>query len=895
MAEIGAAVASTLIERVVDAIIGRARYLLYFKKSVVDLRKSKRELEKSLQHIRERAQEAATNAEKIVQPVEEWLKDVERVLEDVQGLEERVEESQCRLNMTFKYSLAKEVICMTMQMKVVNNNNKFEPFSHPIKLSSMNYFFPKDFVALDSRMPVYEELLQAIQDERSNVIGVVGVGGSGKSTLARVVGKQIEESKLFDKILIILDGAWEKLDLEAIGIPLNENDKRCCVLLTTRNQEVCTSMNCQRMIELSILNEDEGWNLFKQRAQIDDDSPDELREVARRVFDKCKGLLVAILAVARTLKGKTFTSWELALLRLETSESIDVQEGLARQLRYLYAPSQPLFPKLRKILIKGCIKLRKIFFPSMVSSLPELRELSVQDCNELVEIVSSEEARQLPNLSFQSQQVSFPKLGLIEIERCNKLKSIFFATIVSSLSELTQLISIQNCNKLKTFFSATTITSLPGLQQLIVKDCNTWEEIISLDSDQAGQSRNQYPLYNQEDCFPKLRSVQIERCNSLKTIFIMEIVSTLPELFELTVKGCDEWVKIMSLGSMQAKQAGNLSAHSKQICFNKLQKIEIESCKRLKTIFFTDIVTSLPELEQIVVKNCNEWESIVSLHSKEERQHRFLSASSQEVSFPKLRKIVIEKCNKLKAIFSTTIVTSLPELEQLIVKDCNEFEEIISLDSDEAGGLKTSYSVKANEHGNISAPSHHICFPRLTKIEIEGCNRLRAIFSSTIVTRLPMLEQLSVKDCSECEDIISLDSQEARQFTSQLAPFQQVCFPKLRKIGIECCNKLKAIFSTTLVTRLPRLEHLRIDNCNELEEIVSVDSVKINQLRKQYDRSQQSYFPMLQRVLVNRCNKLKKIFSAPIVTSLPELVNVCISYCNEWEEIISSDSEESSK
>jgi len=1050
MAEIGTAVASTLIERVVDAIVGRAQYLFHFHKYVVDLRKSKRELEKSLQNIRERAKEATTNAEKIVQPVEEWLKDVERVLEDVQGLEERVEESQCCLNMKFKYSLAKEVISMTLQMNVVNNNNKFEPFSHPIMLSSMNYFFPKDFVALDSRRPVYEELLQAIQDERSNVIGVVGVGGSGKSTLARVVGKQIEESKLFDKvvmtivcqdvklrdiqgqiadhlsfslmeetelgralrlshrlktekILIILDGVWEKLDLEAVGIPLNENDKRCCILLTTRNQEVCTSMNCHKMIELSTLNEDEGWDLFKQRAQIDDDSSDELREVARRVFDKCKGLLVAILAVARTLKGKTFTSWELALLRLETSESIDVQEGListyecneleeiicldskdAGQLRYLYAPSQPVFPKLRKILIKGCIKLRKIFFPSMVSSLPELRELSVQDCNELVEIVSSEEARQLANLSVQSQQVSFPKLWVIEIERCNKLKSIFFANIVSSLSELTKLsicncnnleeiissdseetqkqrnvnapfpqffpnlwrISIENCNKLKTFFSATTVTSLPRLQQLIVKDCNTWEEIISLDSDQAGQFRNLYPLYNQEDCFPQLRSVQIERCNSLKTIFIMEIVSTLPELFELTVKGCDEWVRIISLGLKQAKQARNLSAHSQQICFTKLQKIEIESCKRFKTIFFTNIVTSLPELEQIVIKNCNEWEGIVSLHSEEERQHSFLSASSQEVSFPKLRKIVIEKCNKLKAIFSTTIVTSLPELEQLIVKDCNEFEEIISMDSDEAGGLKSSYapsqqvffpklgsisiercskfkrmfymvivnilpmleqlvvrdcneweemisldSVKANELTNLSAP----CFPKLRKIEIEGCNRLKAIFSSTIVTRLPMLEQLFVKDCSECEDIISLDSQEARQFTNQLAPFRQVCFPKLRKIGIECCNKLKAIFSTTLVTRLPRLEHLSIDNCNELEEIVSVDSVEISQLTNLYDHSQQSYFPMLQRVLVERCNKLKKIFSATIVTSLPELVQVSISYCNEWEEIISSDSQESSK
>lgn len=131
-----------------------------------------------------------------------------------------------------------------------------------------------------------------------------------------------------EKILIILDGVWEKLDLEAIGIPLNENHKRCCILLTTRNQEICISMSCKSMIELFMLNEDEGWTLFKQHAQIDDDSPEELREVAKRVFDKCKGLLVAIVTVARTLKEKTCTSWELTFLRLETSESIDVQEGL---------------------------------------------------------------------------------------------------------------------------------------------------------------------------------------------------------------------------------------------------------------------------------------------------------------------------------------------------------------------------------------------------------------------------------------------------------------------------------------------------------------------------------------------------------------------------------------
>ncbi|KAG5017481.1 hypothetical protein JHK85_023617 [Glycine max] len=466
--------------------------------------------------------------------------------------EERVEESQCCSNLTFNYSLAKDVICIAQQMNVLNNNNKFKPFSHPIQLSSMNYFFLKDFLALDSKKPVYEEL-KAIQDQ-------------------------------IEKILIILDGVWEKLDLEAIGIPLNENDKRYCILLTTCNQAICTSMNCQSMIELSMLNEDEGWTLFKQRAQIDDDSLEDLREVAKRVFDKCKGLLVAIVTVARTLKEKTCTSWELTFLRLETSESIDVQEGLTRS------------------------------------------------------------------------------------------------------------INIENCSKLKTFFSATTVTSLPKLQQLVVKDCNKWEEIIFLDSDQAGQFRNLYPLSN-PDCFAKPRSVQIERCNSLKTIFITTIVTSLPELL---VKDCDKWMEIISLDLVEARQVGNQSASSKQICFPKLQRIQIESCKKLKTILFATIATSLPELEKIVVKNRNDWEGIVYLDSEEARKHRNLTVASQEVCFPKLKKIEIKKCNKLKAIFSKTIVTSPPKLEELAVKDCHKLEEIISLDSEEARQLRDICSFPTN-------------------------------------------------------------------------------------------------------------------------------------------------------------------------------------------------------
>ena len=295
-----------------------------------------------------------------------------------------------------------------------------------------------------------------------------------------------------------------------------------------------------------------------------------------------------------------------------------------------------------------------------------MNELSACDYNNFEDIISSDvdEAQQHSNV-----RAHFPQFSL-------NLGSI----------------NIENCSKLKTFFSATTVTSLPKLQQLVVKDCNKWEEIIFLDSDQAGQFRNLYPLSN-PDCFAKPRSVQIERCNSLKTIFITTIVTSLPELL---VKDCDKWMEIISLDLVEARQVGNQSASSKQICFPKLQRIQIESCKKLKTILFATIATSLPELEKIVVKNRNDWEGIVYLDSEEARKHRNLTVASQEVCFPKLKKIEIKKCNKLKAIFSKTIVTSPPKLEELAVKDCHKLEEIISLDSEEARQLRDICSFPTN-------------------------------------------------------------------------------------------------------------------------------------------------------------------------------------------------------
>ncbi|KAL2337479.1 hypothetical protein Fmac_011925 [Flemingia macrophylla] len=208
------------------------------------------------------------------------------------------------------------------------------------------------------------------------MIGLYGIGGSGKTTLAKEVGKKVEELKLFEKVvmtsvsqtlnvrsiqaqmadklgvhfqeesdegraqrlsqrlknvatLIILDDVWQKLNFEEIGIPIHGN-KGCRVLLTTRNKEVCTLMQCQSIIGLDLLTSGEAWSLFKIHAKINDESPYALKVVARKIVDECKGLPIAIVTVGSSLWDKSFDEWELALSKLEDSKPLDIPPGLTK-------------------------------------------------------------------------------------------------------------------------------------------------------------------------------------------------------------------------------------------------------------------------------------------------------------------------------------------------------------------------------------------------------------------------------------------------------------------------------------------------------------------------------------------------------------------------------------
>ena len=141
--------------------------------------------------------------------------------------------------------------------------------------------------------------MEALRNEDMCMIGVWGMGSVGKTTLVKQVSKQSEEHKLFhkviivlditekpdiseiqrriasqygskfeadedraarvmkmlkkvEKILVILDDIWGKLDLGKIGIPHDGDDHNGCkLLLTSRELRVLdTDMGTQKPFHL---------------------------------------------------------------------------------------------------------------------------------------------------------------------------------------------------------------------------------------------------------------------------------------------------------------------------------------------------------------------------------------------------------------------------------------------------------------------------------------------------------------------------------------------------------------------------------------------------------------------------------------------------------------------
>ncbi|CAL9237934.1 unnamed protein product [Arabidopsis halleri] len=138
----------------------------------------------------------------------------------------------------------------------------------------------------------------------------------------------------------MLDDIWEKVDLEAIGVPYPTEENKCKVAFTTRSREVCGQTGDHKPMQVNCLEPTEAWQLFKNKVGDNTLRRDPaIVELAREVAQKCCGLPLALNVIGETMASKTMVQeWEYAIDVLTTSaaEFSDMENKILPVLKYSY-------------------------------------------------------------------------------------------------------------------------------------------------------------------------------------------------------------------------------------------------------------------------------------------------------------------------------------------------------------------------------------------------------------------------------------------------------------------------------------------------------------------------------------------------------------------------------
>ncbi|KAB1671290.1 hypothetical protein [Gossypium barbadense] len=959
------------------------RYFFRYGEIVEDFKNQREALELKKERVKIRVDEAERQNELIHKDVDNWLTSAEKELKETQNLKDEIDRVKCFKwcpKWGWRYSLSKKLAEKIPIISKLLQTSNFAQVGYRRPLQGIEFITSTDFMDSESSKSAFNQIMEAINAKGVNMIGLHGMPGVGKTSLAKEVGKHAREQKLFDKvvmftmsqnpnirtiqdkvaemfglnfhtnteegraeelfrsmqgvnkILVIVDNLWEEFKMESIGIPFGDEHEGCKILLTTRRQQVCTKMNCKE-IQLGILSEDEAWVLFRDKAGLEDDCS-TLNDVAKEVAAECKGLPLAIVVVAKALKGESLNGWRDANQRFKDSTLLydeEVLGGVLEPLKLSYDYLKKGINQTTGNHIQMCFLLCSLFpedeeirieilimcgigvglFPNDFS-IEEKRKKIVEALKKLQKSGLLLETNDADTISIHDVIRDFAHWLTTTGENRFMVKDTLKEW--PRMDESYTAIALWNCSinikifpdkvefsKLKILFlhweewqgddflvvSGTFFEEMKALQVLLL-EC----VIFSL--------KGFPPLANLKtlcchDCMLKNFSSSLTNMRSLEILALIdtEIDEISEELVKLSA------LKYLRLSGVAIRREINIPPNlvSRLTSLEELHVVpkinlnllELKSLSRLTALSLRLSTNQIP-LEDFVLPKLQRYSIVVGENYRFNRE-AFRRLDIQDFSsslsafnnlFCNVEELNLRNVGGQKNIVPSIDEMGVNELTSLQLKSCNDMEFLIDT---------------KNDQGST------VAFSNLVELNIESMVSLKGLCNGVSPTRfLQNLKQLIIKDCEELEVIFQIDklSEKMKRQTpllSNLTILSLHSLPKLKRIWevkpshraiaslqslkvvrIESCDNLKTIFSPCLALSMLHLQELDIRYCNRLEQVIG-----FGQEDEIIENDCLLYcWPKLRDLYIQDCESLKYISTNTLIQSLE---SVHILNCHQLIQI----------
>ncbi|KAB1671289.1 hypothetical protein [Gossypium barbadense] len=979
-------VASTAVESVKNQAKEYAlpylRYFFCYGEIVEDFKNQRKELKLRKQRVKTSVDEAKRQIKVIHEDVEDWLRRAEKELEETQNFEEEIDGVKrfkwCP-QWSWRYCLSKKLAEKTLIISKLLETSNFPQVGYRGPLEGIEFITSTDFMDSESSKSALNQIMEAINSV--NMIGLHGMPGVGKTTLAKEVGKHAREQKLFDKvvmftmsqnpnikkiqekvadifglhfetssqegkaeelfrsmqsvkkILVIVDDLWEEFKLESIGIPFGDEHKGCKILLTTRHQQVCTKMNCQKEIQLGILSEDEAWVLLRDKAGLEDKCS-TLTHVAKEVAGECKGLPLAIVTVAKALKGESLDGWRAVNQRFKDSRHLDNEEvlgGVLKPLKLSYDYLREGNSQMTGNDIQMCFLLCSLF-PEDAEIISDVLIMCGIGVGLFPNAYSIEDKRNEIGMTLKKLQKSglLLETDVAETIRMHDVVRDFAHWLTSTgenrfivkdkLKEWPHMvgcytaIALWNCSSnIKNFPDKVEFSKLKTLflkggagDDLLVVPNTFFEEMKAL---QVLLLENVFPLKGFHS-LPNLKTLCCIRCklenfsSSLANMRSLEILALFETKFD---EISEELVKLSALKllfvEVEEEEEINfppnllsrltlleeLHVRSKSninlLELNSLSRLTAVSL-RLSTNHFSQEYFVLPKLQRYAIVVNDYIRYLESLTFRALTIKNFSSAlSAFNHLFCNVEKLKLGNVSGQKNIVPSIGKMGVNELTSLELESCKDMEFLTDITRDQGPTVAFSNLVELNVANMVSLKG--LCYglsptrflQNLKQVIIRDCKELQVIFqmdklSEKVKCQMPLLSNLTILELYSLPKLESIWKLEpSHHATASLA--------RLKVVKIGDCDKLKTIFSPCLALSMLHLEELDVTCCHGLEQVIGfVQEEEIIE-----NDSPLCCWPKLRILRIEFCRNLKYVCANTWTQGLQSLESVHIRGCSQLIQV----------